>query len=273
TGAHLQFLEGERIVADPAADGQSIRANGTIKGAQVTDMDEDAGSIEVTGDNTLLAAWVADDYLFAGDDAGASTQTAAGQDREIAGCLAAVDDGGIIATYNNIDRTASGNRLWKSIVIDASVAQWGGQMTEELLTYADDEVTTKGAGKIDTLVMSRSAARGYWQSLKGDRSFNDPRSFTGGKKSLSIFLGDRDLALKVSRKLAPELTFGLQSDTFRRLTLGQWEWDDKTGSIWNRVTDSVGRKDAFYAVGNMYEQLFCMAPRKNVRIEGLTSVF
>ncbi|MDH3478933.1 MAG: hypothetical protein OEO20_11570, partial [Gemmatimonadota bacterium] len=45
TGAHLQFLEGERIVADPAADGQSIRANGTIKGAQVTDMDEDAGSI------------------------------------------------------------------------------------------------------------------------------------------------------------------------------------------------------------------------------------
>jgi len=273
TGAYLQFLEGERIVADPAPDGQTIRANGTIKGAQVTDLDEENSTIEVTGDNTLLAAWAVDDYLFSGDDAGASTQTAAGQDREIAGCLAAVDDGGIITNYNNIDRSASGNRLWKALVIDAGQAQWGGQMTEELATFADDEVTVKGAGKIDTMIMSRAAARGYWQSLKGDRTMVDPRSYTGGKGGLAVQLGDRTLDLKVSRKLAPEISFGLQSDTFRRLTLGQWEWDDRTGSIWNRVTDSVGRKDAFYAVGNMYEQLFCMAPRKNVRIEGLTSVF
>jgi hypothetical protein len=146
-------------------------------------------------------------------------------------------------------------------------------MTEELITYADDEVTVKGAGKIDTMIMSRSAARGYWQSLKGDRTMMDPRSYTGGKAGLSVLLGDRTLDLKVSRKLAPELSFGLQANTWRRLTLGQWEWDDRTGSIWNRVTDATGRKDAFYAVGNMYEQLFCMAPRKNVRIEGLTSVF
>jgi len=273
TGSIFQFMEGERNVFDPAADGQSLRAGGGDQSLQLTDIDEDTNTLTWTGLAALVSIVVADDYIFSGDEAGASSNTAAGEDREIAGLLAAVDDGGIIATYNNIDRTASGNRLWKSIVIDGSVPQWGGQLTEELLTFADDEVTVKGAGRIDTWVMARSAARGYWQSLKGDRTMVDPRSFTGGKAGLSVVLGDRTIDLKVARKLPPELTFGLQSDSFRRLTLGQWEWDDRTGSIWNRVTDSVGRKDAFFAVGNMYEQLFCMAPRKNVRIEGLTAVF
>ncbi len=269
----LQFMEGERNVFDPAPDGQSLRTGGGIQALQLTDIDEDANSMTWTGINAMVAVVAADDYIFAGDEAGASSETAGGEDREIAGLLAGVDDGGIIATYNNIDRTAAGNRLWKSIVIDSAVAQWGGQLTEELLTFADDECTTKGAGKVDTAVMSRAAARGYWQSLKGDRTMIDPRSYTGGKAGLSLILGDRTLALKVSRKMPPELTFLLQADTFRRLTLGTWEWDDRTGSIWNRVTDATGRKDAYYAVGNMYEQLFCMAPRKNVRIEGLTAVF
>lgn len=272
TDPFLQFMEGERCVFDPAADGQSIRVS-TDQSLQLTDIDEDANELTFTGIAGLVAAVTAGDYIFPGDEAGASSETAAGDDREIAGLLAGVDDGGIIATYNNIDRTAAGNRLWRSVVIDASDAQWGGQLTEELFTYGDDQVAIKGGGKTDTIVMARSAARGYWQSLKGDRTLPDPRSYTGGKAGLSIILGDREVSLKVARKMPPELTFMLQSDTFRRLTLGTWEWDDKTGSIWNRVTDATGRKDAFYSVGNMYEQLFCMAPRKNLRIEGLTAVF
>jgi hypothetical protein len=187
--------------------------------------------------------------------------------------MAGADDGGIIATYNNISRSGALSRMWKAIIIDGSDAAWGGQLTEELLSFADDEVSVKGAGRIDTVISSRSAARGYWQSLKGDRVFNDPRSFAGGKNGLSIILGDREVMLKVARKLPPEVAFGLQADTWRRLTLGTWDWDDRTGSIWNRVTDSVGRKDAFYATGNMYEQLFCIAPRKNVRIDNLDASF
>lgn len=273
TEPFLQFMEGERNVFDPAADGQTLRTGGGKQSLRLTDIVEDTNQLTYTGDATLVGNVAVDDFIFPGDDAGTSTQTAAGEDREIAGLLAAVDDGGIISIYNNIDRSAVGNRQWNGIVIDASVAQWGGQLTEELITFSDDETTIKGAGRIDTLVMSRSAARGYWQSLKGDRTLPDPRSFTGGKGGLAILLGDRTITLKVARKMPPELTFGLQSDTFRRLTLGTWEWDDRTGSIWNRVTDSVGRKDSFFAVGNMYEQLFNMAPRKNFRIEGLTSVF
>jgi len=276
TDSFLQFMEGERIVFDTAADGQTLITGGGDRSLQVSDIDEDNNVIEFTGLEALIDAVVAagaDIYLFPGDEAGASSQNAGGTDREIAGLMAGADDGGIISNYNNISRTGPNSRLWKSIIIDGSDAGWGGQLTEELLSFADDEVAVKGAGKIDTVVASRSAARGYWQSLKGDRVFNDPRSFAGGRNGLSIILGDREVMLKVARKLPPEVVFGLQADTWRRLTLGTWDWDDRTGSIWNRVIDSVGRKDAFFATGNMYEQLFCVAPRKNVRIDNLDASF
>ena len=274
--AWLQFLEGERIVFDTAADGQSLITGGGFRALQVTDIDEDNDTVSFAGNDTLVDAIVAagaDLYLFPGDEAGASSQNASGTDREIAGLMAGADDGGIIATYNNISRSGTLSRQWKSIIIDGSDAVWGGQLTEELLSFADDEVSVKGAGKIDTIISSRSAARGYWQSLKGDRVFNDPRTFAGGRSGLSIILGDREVRMMVARKLPPEVVFCLQSDTWRRLTLGTWDWDDRTGSIWNRVIDSIGRKDAFFATGNMYEQLFCTHPRKNVRIDNLDSSF
>lgn len=262
--AWVLFMEGESIVFSADADSIPLRDSGTS--AQITDIDEDNSIITIDALPTGVAD---DDFIFSGDDAGHSGQATGGVDREIAGLLAAVDDGNILATYNNIDRTAAGNRLWKSIVIDGSASPWGGQISEDLLHYADDEVAVRGGGRTNVLVMSRSAARGYWKSLKGDRFFQDPKSYAGGQAGLSVILGDRTLPLRVARKLPPQVVFGLQTDTFRRITLGMWEWDDRTGSIWNRVTDATGRKDAFYATGLMYEQLFCTAPRKNWRIDGL----
>lgn len=269
--AWLQFLEGESLVFSSTAAGTALRNAGSGQAATLTNIDEDTNTLTLTADAGLAAAIADNDYIFAGDAAGSSNQTAAGVDREIAGLLAAVDDGGIIATYNNIAR--SGRRYWQGIVIDGAASPWNGSMTEDLLVYADDETFTRGGGKIDCIVMNRSALRGYWKSLKSDRFYPDPRAYQGGKPdSLTVMLGDRTLALKVARKLPPQVVFGLQTSSFRRITLGEWEWDDRTGSIWNRVTDTVGRKDAYYAVGNMYEQLFCVQPRKNFRIDGLASV-
>src|SRR5947208_13562332 len=43
-----------------------------------------------------------------------------------------------------------------------------------LLIFADDEVFLKGMGKPDAIITSRSGARGYWKSLKGDRVIPNP---------------------------------------------------------------------------------------------------
>jgi hypothetical protein len=183
------------------------------------------------------------------------------------GLLGMVDDGTVLATFQNLLRATY--KLWNSIAIDGSVSPYNGVLSEDLLVFADDQTFVLGGGKPDALITSRSGSRSYWKSLKGDRVINDPRGYTGGKGPMGVLLGDRELMLKVCRKLPPELAFLTQKDTFKRWTLGGYVWDDTPGAIWNRVTDGTGRKDAFYAVGNMYTQLGNLAPRKNCRIHGL----
>jgi hypothetical protein len=121
----------------------------------------------------------------------------------------------------------------------------------------------------NTVVTSRTQADRYWWSLKSDRTFNDPKSYEGGRGKLWVRLGDRVVPIRVSRKMPPQLAYMLQTDTFRRWQVDGGKWDDKTGAIWNRVTDGVGRKDDFYAVYLWYLQLGNIAPRKNVRIQNL----
>jgi hypothetical protein len=266
----LNFLEGDRIVFSANPTGQPLRNAGANQSAKVTDINSDTGIITIDA----LPTGVADnDYIFMGDGAGASTQTAAGDDREIMGLLGMVDDGTILATFQNLARGTY--RLWKSICIDGSDATldnnagFNGVLSEELLTFADDQTMVLGGGKPDLIATSRYGLRSYWKSLKGDRTINDPRSWAGGKGPVSIILGDRTLPIKAVRKMPPQLCFGLQTNTFKRWELDGFQWDDKTGAIWNRVTDGTGRKDAFYAVGNWYMQTGCLAPRKSFRIHNV----
>jgi hypothetical protein len=274
----LHFLEGERLVfASALGTPTTVRNPGSSQSARVVDINEDDNVLTLEGASALRSALAANDFIAMGDAAGFNFpgQQLLGQTsghKELQGLYAGVDNGSILANYNNIDRTAIANRLWNSIVINGGATPWSGVLNEELLTFADDEVAVRGAGRPDLIVTSRSGARGYWKSLKSDRFFMDPRSYAGGKSGLQIILSDRGLPLVVARKLPFNDTFMLQTDTWRRLTLGSWEWDDQTGSIWNRVTDATGRRDAYFAVGNAYEQMFCVAPRKNVRIEGLSYI-
>lgn len=284
---YLQFLEGERVVfASAIASPTTLLNAGANQSARIVAIDEDAnggqGRLTLQGvvglRDAISTAIGTNPFIFAGDTAGTSAPgtpplgSTVGH-KEVQGLLAGVDDGNILNTYNNIDRSQADNRPFRSIVLNGANAPWGGVLSEELLTFMDDEVAIRGGGRIDLILSNRSAMRGYWKSLKGDRFMMDPRSYTGGKSGLEIILGDRSVPMVVARKLPFNTTFGLQLDTWRRLTLGQWEWDDKTGAIWNRATDATGRRDAFYAVGNMYEQLFCTASRKNVRVDGLALQF
>lgn len=260
--AWLNFLEGQRIVFSVAADGDPLRNAGSGQSAQITDVNPDTNEITI---DAVPTGAVADDFIFQGDPSGASSQTAAGDDREIMGLAGMVDDGGILPIFQNLDR--SQYRLWQGVEIDGTTGDFSsGVLSEDLFVFADDEVFTKGKGKPNLIVTSRAGARSYWRDLKQQRTFNDRTSFEGGKGAMSVQLADRQLPIKVARKMPPELAYMLQTDTFRRWQLDSGKWDDKTGAIWNRVTDSVGRKDAFYAVYNWYLQTGNLAPRKNVRI-------
>lgn len=270
TNAFLQFLEGKNIVFSSAADGDPVREPAEPT-ARVDDAYLDSSDgVEKLTLSRRPAGVVANDYIFEGDNLGGSYPDATGADREFMGLLGMVDDGDILPTFQEIARASY--RKWQSVIIDASADGYGGELQEDLIVRADDDCFVLGAGKPNLFVTSRANSRNYWRKLRGDRVINDPRgSFTGGqnKAGTMINLGDRELTLKVARKMPDELAFGLQTDTFKRWQLGKWTWDDLTGSVWNRVSDGAGRKDAYYAVGYMYIQMGNFAPRKSYRIDNL----
>ncbi len=262
--AWLAFLEGERLVAGPNINGTALRG-GATRSARLLDIDD--------YENTLILdrnpGFLANDFIFPGDDSGTSVMDA-GVPREFMGLHGHVDDGGIINNYLGIPRDE--HRLWRGIVIDASAVgvPGTGELSEELLVYTDQQLNVRGGGKGDIIVAPVSGTFDFWLSLKGDRVINDATSFTGGKGRLKIVLGSRTVEVQSARKLPPQVAFMLQKGTFKRFTLGKFEWDDRTGSMWRQVVDSQGRLDAFWAYGREYEELACQLPRKNARIEGLS---
>lgn len=274
TDCWLLFPDGDSIVFSATVAGTTLRNPGAAQAAIVADSDEDLDVITVEMDAGLAAVIQVGDYIFEGDAVGKAAQNS-GVNREMQGLMAAVDDGGIVDGYNNITRTDVGNKQWRSLVRDASGAPYNGSVTEQLFGSADTEVSTRGAGKIDVFILSNSAAASFWQNLKKGLINTDPRSYVdqGGRPlPAQVFVKDRFVPIKVARKLPPEVFFGLQKDTFRRLTLGDWHWINRHGSIWHQVTDGTGRKDSSYAYGIMREELINTHPRKNIRVEGLTPV-
>lgn len=267
--AWLAFLEGERLVFGPNVNGTALRGVVGTRSARLLDIDDYEDTIIISGLPAGGTALAAGDYIFPGDESGTSTMDAAGDPREFMGLHGHVDDGSIVNSYHGIPRDQ--HRLWRGIVIDAQAVgtPGDGTLTEELLVYADIQANIRGGGRTDVIVAPVSGAFQYWASLKGDRVINDATSFTGGKGRLKVVLGARTVEVRSARKLSPQVAFCLQKGTFKRWTLGKFEWDDTTGSMWKQVVDSNGRKDAFWAYGREYEELSCQMPRKNVRIENL----
>lgn len=255
-GPTYQFLRGQSLRAGPNADGTSLRTGAMI----VEAIDHGANTITVDALATSLAD---DDYIFEGDAADN------GAGLEFMGLLGIVDDGNILATFQNIARSSYPE--WQGNVFDpASITGFAGTdvLTEDLVTYADDETYLNGGGMIDCLVAHRAAIRAFWKDLRADRVINDPRSYTGGKNQTSMFLGDREVEIRSVRKIPPTVCYGLTKSTLKKFMLRRFEWDDSTGALFRQVTDSTGRKDAFYAYGTLHMEFACTDPQKNFRIEG-----
>lgn len=257
-GALLQFLANETLVAGPNIDGTGLRAGVMV----VQNVDWANGYITV---DALPAGLADNDYLFPGDASGNSVG------KEPMGLFGMVDDGGILATFQNIARATYS--AWQSTIIDAQSAPFaaGQTLTEKVIWYTDDQVFTRGGGKPDLFLCSRQGARQYWSDLVGDRQLNDPRAFTGGQSGLSVMLGDRTIPLKVARKIPDTVAFLLTRSTFRKWMLHNFQWDDTSGSLWKQVTDGTGRKDAFWAYGSLYAEFGNQDPQKNARIENLAN--
>lgn len=275
TGAWRQLKEGDRLVFSAATTFATPRTSGGVQSCKVISLNEalDVARVSMTAG---LAGQVANaDYIAHGDEGGSDGVQSGTRNRVPQGLIAGVDDGNILATYTNVSRTGTAARPFTGIVIDSSDAGLGfsSNLTEDLLVYADERVTESTGEKIDTILLSYNGNRMYWKDIKKDRMLIDPRLLLGGKMNpMPFLLNGREINLRVVRKIPNECVFGLTTKNWKKHTLGTWQWDDKTGAIWNRVVTSTGVKDRFYAIGKMSFELTCGYPRGNFRIDNLQIV-
>lgn len=269
------FLRKDNLVFSSNVSGTGLRNPGTTQSALVTNVDPYTNTLTVEADASLAAAVQVGDYIATGDRSMTSFPDTVTGNKEISGLLAAVDNGTIVPTYNNIAR--SGNLDWQGVMIDGNAQGFAGQFTEDLVMFADDQTRVIGGGQVNLIVCSNSAQRAYRNAVKADQMTLDKRAYVGSKsyapgKGVPIFLGNRTAEMRVSRKIPPQIVFGIETSSFKRITLNQWEWDSTSGAIWKQVGDSVGYKDAFWAYGHLYEELYCVAPAHNFRINNLIDV-
>lgn len=257
--ANLVYLGDSLRYASDAA-GSSLRSGAAV----VTALSIKNGTIST---DVLPTSTANADFIALGD----ANVNSFGKDNM--GLLGIVDDGTVISTFQGLSRTTF--PLMQGQILDATTANgsiYNGQFGEELLDFADATQYEQGLGKADVVVTNRSGRRAFWKDLKNDRRINDPAgSYTGGRSDsgLKMILGDREVELKVARKCPLSRAFLLQKDTLKMYRVTPGRWDDTTGSIWTRSSDSTGRKDAFYAAYIEEFNVACDAPIKNMQVINL----
>lgn len=271
TEAWRLFAENDSIVftADATAATPTIRNAGTTQAAVVTSIDEDNDILILTAASAVQAAVAASDYIGLGDASGSEFQVSS-TFQTLQGLYAAIDDGTLLSTYMGVTRT--NERLMKARVLDTS-ASYNSQLSEVTLERGDDMLTDRKS-KIKVIVTSKNGARQYRQSLRGDRLFMGNATGRGGtqtgQKGQTIILGTEEVNLRVSRKIPPEVTFGLADAKWKLYQSGSMEFDTRTGSMWKQYVDGTGRKHQYFADVFRYRELYCGFPGGNIRFDNLS---
>src|SRR5690242_7134667 len=260
-GAEFLFAEGDTLRWGPNADGTSLRTGAAV----VTGIDYANKKIQIDAVPTSAAD---NDYIFMG-----TANVNGSGSVEAMGLEGIVDDGTNVATFQGLSRTTY--LKMNAQIIDAATAQnnvFAGALSEDLLDFADRQAWMRGRGKPDYLLTSYSGRSSFWKSRKDDRRINDPSGdYIGGRGTMRMRLGDRVIELKCARKVPESRAFLNEKKSLKFYRVGQPHWDDTTGTVWDRVIDSTGRKDAFWAVFIDEFEVASGTPNHNVKIINLAA--
>lgn len=263
--AAMLVLRDDNIRVGPNADGSSLRAGTALIGK--VDYVNNAIDTTVAGVTNPPTSAADNDYIFLGD---ANVQGFGS--REMMGLEGIIDDGTNLTAFQGITTRSNFPELCSQIV-DSSGTGWDQTLSEELLDYADSLCYERGnMGRPSRILVNRSGQRSFWKNLRNDRVINDPAGiYQGGKVRLKMMLGDRIVTIQAARKVPASRCYGTDGRGIQRFKIGNARWDDTDGSVWNRVVDSTGRKDAFFAVYIEEEEMGAGDPAGSFKITNLAS--
>lgn len=258
------LLRDDNLRVGPNADGTSLRTGTALVGA----VNQANNSINTTVSGSAAAPTSAadNDYLFLGD-----TNVNSSGAREMMGLEGIIDDGTNLATFQGLTR-ANYPEL-NAQIVDSTTGGYDSTLSEEILDYSDSLCFERGnMGRPKNVLVNRSGQRSFWKNLKNDRVINDPAgTYQGGRVKLKIMLGDRIVNVVSARKVPASRAYLIDGTGIQRYRIGNGRWDDTTGAIWDRYSDSTGKKDAYFAVYIEEEEMGAGNPAGSAKITGLAA--
>lgn len=161
----------------------------------------------------------------------ATHDTSSDTAREMMGLLGIVDDGTNVDTFQDIQRTAAGKRLWKAnYVANSSVDR---ELTLDLMQRCIDLARFSGGGIINDIRMGLGQRRKYVALLQPDIRYS-PGQLHGGFERLTYAGGDARITITVDPDCYPGRIFFLTKGTIQRYELKALGWADLDGNILHR---------------------------------------
>lgn len=167
--------------------------------------------------------------------------------REITGLAAIVSDTG---TLYNVNPTTEPE--WAATVF--ANGGTGRALSEGLMIQLVDQIRTRG-GSTSLILTSLGVRRSYFNLLSQLRQTVNTQSFTGGFSGLAFTTdkGEIPLVSDVDAPLGKAWFLNEDALTFYRDK--EWDWFDRTGTMWQQVKDANGDYDAWYARLYEYHEL------------------
>lgn len=229
------------MVLDLYDNADALKTTGT--GKVVTNIQRDtpsAGSTTITFTVAAAGATASGDYFV-------RTNSRA---KEMVGLRDIISNTGTLYAINS-----STVPLWKSVVDSAAAALSEGRMITMM-----DNIKTNG-GDVTVILTSLGVRRAYFNLLSQQRQFVNTQTFEGGFKGLAFTTDDGEIPLVSDTDCPWSTAFFLNEKEIKLYQMGEWDWLDRDGSMWQRVITSSGAFDAYG--GQMFKYCQIGTHRRN----------
>lgn len=155
----------------------------------------------------------------------------------------------IVSTSSTLHNIAPGSYpRWKAGYVESSV----GTLAELDLTHLAQGIHQQGA-KVTDLLTSYGVANAYWDALQGKRQFTGTQvdSLKGGA-TVPVFQSVYgDIPITLDWACPAGTAYAINTDEMYLHWTHDWQWMDKSGSMWQQVPDKDGYSATIFQYSNI----------------------
>lgn len=243
-GYGARYLQPGMIIAFLNPTGPALRSVRTI--VSVSQDTDTVASIVLNAPVTVNVDYADNDYIVRVANASVTDLTRdSSYANEPMGLEGIIDDGTLVANFQNISRTTYVD--WQSTRINVS------QYSLDAMQRLTDTVDQQSGDQLTAFYCHHSMRRAYFASIDTARTFmqtgKGPGKFDLGQEPAGMELTYNDIPFRVDRDIQLGTILGINENYVDHDVLVEGEWMDEDGSVLSRMPG----QDAFEAVWRVAE--------------------